>query len=186
MNQSTESPMHLAMSTTLVACTDDHKGVILGLVDGLGSSLENADVQLLALQAVSSLLQHNCVYDASLIHRVTTVAFEVMHTHLKQLMPCVIGITKSWTLDILRSVEVGIVYAGLNLLCHLTTTANPMGIVCKQVIMDEHLIPLVHHAHAVAQSLHEWCMFQPLHLRATTPYFSNAEAYNKLSQILSV
>ena len=178
--------MHLAMSTTLVTCTDDHKGIILGLVDGLESNLENADVQLLALQATSSLLQHDRVYDANLINRLTRVAFEVMQTQLEQLMPCVIGITKSWTLEILRSVEVGIVYAGLNLLCHLTTTANPMGIVCKQMIIDEHLIPLVHHAHAVVQSLHEWCMFQPLHLRATTPYFSNANAYKKLSQILSV
>ena len=177
------------MSTTLVACTDDNKAAILELVHGLEMNPEHGihvDMQLLALQAMSSLLHHDRVYDTSLINRLTRVAFEVMHTQLVQLMPRVVGITKSWTLDILRSVEVDIVYSVLNLLCHLTTTANPMASVCKHIIMDRHLIPLVHHAHAMVQSLYEWCIFQPLHLRATTPYFNNADAYEKLSLFLSV
>ena len=174
------------MSATLVACTEGHKAVILGLVDGLESNSDDLGTQLLTLQAMSSLLRHDRVYDASLIRHITKVSFDVMHTQLVQLMPCVVDITEFWTFDLLRSVEVEIVYAVLNLLCHITTTANPMASECKQFIMDSHFIPLVHHGHAMGQSLNEWCMFQPLHLCAKTPYWNNADAYDKLSKILDV
>jgi len=167
----------------LHACSHDNEAVILGLVHKLEASPVSVGMQLAALQPLSSLFYFDRAYDHSLIHRVMDVAFEVMHTQLQQFVLRVIGITQTWTLDAVRSIGVDIVYCVMNLLCHLTSTENPMASVCKQRIIDEHKMPLVHHAHAMVQSLHEWCMFQPIYLQTTTPYLKNALAYKQLSLI---
>ena len=164
-------------------CSEQHAAEILWHVEGLETNAERVDMQLAALEPLAALLMYDIVYDRNLISRLIRVAFDVMHTQLVQLMPCVVGITESWTLDIVRSTEVAIVYGVLDLLCHLTARENSMGSVCKKMILEQHQIPLVHHAHAMVQSLHEWCMFQPLSLKAKTPYYKNAQAYMQLSLI---
>jgi len=172
--------------TELHAASDDNAAAILGLVEALETNADRVDMQLAALDPLKALLMYDIAHDANLISRLIRVAFDVMYQHLLQLMPCVVGITKSWTLDIVRSVEVAIVYSVLNLLCHLTAPENRMARLCKGMILDRHQLPLIHHAHAMVQSLHEWCMFQPLRLKAKTPYYKNAEAYERLSLIGTV
>ena len=159
---------------------------ILGLVLTLETNADRVDMHLAALEPLTGLLMYDTLHDPNLISRLMRVAFDVMYAQLVLLMPCVVGITKTWTLDIVRSTEVAIVYGVLNLLCHLTAPENRMAKLCKKMIWDRHQLPLVHHAHAMVRSLHEWCMFQPLHLKATTPYYRNAEAYEQLSLIESV
>ena len=156
--------------------SEQNAAEILRQVEGLGNAVR-VDMELAAL------LTYETGHDRHLISQLIDVAFDVMHRQLVQLMPCVVGITKSWTLDIVRSTEVAIVYGVLDLLCHLTASENPMGSVCKKMILEQHQLPLVYHAHAMVQSLHEWCMFQPLSLKAKTPYYKNAQAYKQLSLI---
>jgi hypothetical protein len=166
--------------------SNDRAAAILGLVEALETNADRVSLQLAALDPLPALLMYDIAHDPNLISRLMRVAFDVMYPQLLQLMPCVVGITKSWTLDIVRSVEVAIVYSVLNLLCHLTAPENRMARMCEKMILDRHQLPLVHHAHAMVQSLHEWCMFQPLRLKATTPYYKNAEAYERLSLIGTV
>jgi len=147
---------------------------------------KSADLQLAELEPLAALLMYDIVYDHNLIRRLISVVFGVMHTQLEQLVPYVVGIDKWWTLVIVRSKEVAIVYGVLDLLCHLTASENHMGSVCKRMILEERQMSLVHHAHAVVQSLHEWCMFQPSSVEARTPYYKNAQAYKQLSLIDSV
>ena len=153
------------------------------------NALQNAkrvDLQLAELEPLAALLMYDIEYDHNLISRLINMVFDVMHTQLEQLVPCVIGINKCWTLVIVRSKEVAIVYGVLDLLCHLTASENLMGSVCKRMILEQRQMSLVHHAHAVVQSLYEWCMFQPLSVEARTPYYKNAQAYKQLSLIDSV
>ena len=159
--------------------SEQNAAEILRQVEGLGNA-ERVDMELAAL------LTYETGHDRKLISQLIYVAFDVMHRQLVQLVPCVIGISKSWTLDIVRSTEVAIVYGVLDLLCHLTASENPMGSVCKRMILEQRQMSLVHHAHAVVQSLHEWCMFQPSSVEARTPYYKNAQAYKQLSLIDSV
>ena len=175
-----------------MSATGDHAAckdidvAILGLVLGLEVNAEHLDMQLAAFGPLTALLEYDTLYDENLISRLMRVAFDVMHAQLSLLMPCVVGITKTWTLDIVRSTEVAIVYGVLDLLCHLTAPENRIAKLCKKMILDHQQLPLVHHAHAMVQSLHEWCMFQPLHLKARTPYYRNADAYEQLSLIETV
>jgi len=117
-------------------------------VEGLETNTERVDVQLAALEPLAALLMYDTVYDRNLICRLIRVAFDVMHTQLLQLMPCVVGITKSWTLDIVPSTEVAIVYGVLDLLCHLAARENPMGsgstlFVTRQAMGVVSIFPLV-------------------------------------------
>ena len=168
------------------ASSDDRDAAMLGLVEALETNTDRVEMQLAALHPLKALLMYDIAHDANLISRLMRVAFDVMYPQLLQLMPCVVGITKTWTLHIVQSSEVAIVYSVLDLLCHLTAPENRMARLCKEMILDRHQLPLVHHAHAMVQSLHEWCMFQPLPLKARTPYYKNAEAYERLSLIGTV
>ena len=106
-----------------------------------------------------------------------------MEPVLEDLSLRVVGITAHWDLDVVRSAKVRTVYAALDLLCHLTAAEAKMSSMCVQIILETRMMSLVHHAHAVVQSSHEWCMFQPWYLEAKDPFYKNAAQYEKLSQI---
>ena len=145
--------------------------------------MNSPNMQVETLEALTEEYKHNRVYAKETLARLIRAIFDAMEPELENLVYHAMGITKTWDLELVRSTGVCIVYAALDMLCHLTSTEAKMGLMCVEIIQEQCMMSLVHHAHHVVQSLHVWCLFQPVDVGATTSFYKNRDKYQQLSQI---